>query len=435
MSCCIAGCGPAGAMLGLLLARAGVDVVVLEKHADFLRDFRGDTLHPSTLELMDQLGLAEKVHALPHSKVSTATVRAGGEEAQVVDLTQLRTPFPYIMFVPQWDFLDLITAEARRYPHFRLLMEAEVEGLLEAGGRVMGVRYRVADGGHHEVRAELTVAADGRDSTLRAAAGLRPKDNSAPLDVLWFRISRREDDPEGLSVRIGAGEFVVLLNRFTYWQVGYLILKGTQERVRAAGLEAFRRSLARLVPEVADRVGELADWDQVKTLSIRSNRLPRWYRPGLLCIGDAAHAMTPVAGVGINLAIQDAVVAANVLVEPLRYGRVSVHHLRSVQRRRAIPVRIVQAFQSAIQNRLQTPVLRAGTAQDGATRDRTAQEGGTVRMPRALALAGRIPVLRRIPARLVGKGVWRVRLSRRLEALSTPLPDSPTASRDEGAAG
>jgi 2-polyprenyl-6-methoxyphenol hydroxylase-like FAD-dependent oxidoreductase len=322
------------------------------------------------------------------------------------------------MFVPQWDFLDLITAEAARYPHFRLVMQAEAEGLLEAHGRVMGVRYRAADGSRHEVRAELTVAADGRDSTLRAAAGLRPKDNSAPLDVLWFRITRRSDDPEGLSVRIGAREFVVLINRFTYWQVGYLILKGTRERVQAAGLEAFRRSLARLVPEIADRVGELADWDQVKTLSIRSNRLPQWYRPGLLCIGDAAHAMTPVAGVGINLAIQDAVVAANVLVEPLRYGRVNVRHLRAVQRRRTIPVRVVQAFQSAIQDRLQAPILRGEADQDGPA----------VRMPRALALAGRIPVLRRIPARLVGKGVWRVRLSRRLEALSTPLPQASGTS-------
>jgi 2-polyprenyl-6-methoxyphenol hydroxylase-like FAD-dependent oxidoreductase len=278
------------------------------------------------------------------------------------------------------------------------------------------VRYRTADGARHEVRAELTVAADGRDSTVRAAAGLHPLDNSAPLDVWWFRISRRPEDPEGLSVRIGAGEFVVLLNRVTYWQVGYLILKGaTQDQVRARGLEAFRRSLAGLVPEVADRVGEVTDWEQVKTLSIRSNRLTRWYRPGLLCIGDAAHAMTPVAGVGINLAIQDAVVAANVLAGPLRSGRVTVPQLRSVQRRRALSVRIIQAFQSAIQDRLQTPVLRGGSA---------ASQGEVVGLPRALALVGRIPLLRRIPARLIGKGVWRVRLSRRLEALSTPLPDS-----------
>ncbi|MGH3488446.1 MAG: FAD-dependent monooxygenase, partial [Actinopolymorphaceae bacterium] len=285
-------------------------------------------------------------------------------------------------------------------------------------GRVMGVRYRTADGAHAEARAELTVAADGRDSTVRAAAGLHPLDNSAPLDVWWFRISRRPDDPEGLSVRIGAGEFVVLLNRVTYWQVGYLILKGTQDQVRGRGLEAFRRSLAGLVPEVADRVGEVTDWEEVKTLSIRSNRLTRWYRPGLLCIGDAAHAMTPVAGVGINLAVQDAVVAANVLAAPLRYGRVTERQLRSVQRRRAMPVRIIQAFQSAIQDRLQTPVLRGETA---------ASHGEVVGLPRALALVGQIPLLRRIPVRLIGKGVCRVRLSRRLEALTTPLPDSQTS--------
>jgi 2-polyprenyl-6-methoxyphenol hydroxylase-like FAD-dependent oxidoreductase len=393
-------------MLGLLLARAGVDVLVLEKHADFLRDFRGDTLHPSTMELMAQMGLVERVFQLPHSKVTTGTMRADGREVRMVNFDGLRTPYPYIVLVPQWDFLELLTSEARRYPNFHLLMQAKAYDLIWSDGRVVGVRYRTT--GHdgpdqdHEVRAVLTVAADGRDSDLRAAAGLRPKSDAVPIDVLWFRISRRPEDPEGMSVLVGQGCLAVFINRFSYWQVGFVVFKGTDEELRAAGLEAFRRTIADLAPEFADRVGEITDWEQVKKLSVRSNRLTRWYRPGFLCIGDSAHAMSPVGGVGINLAIQDAVVAANVLAEGLLAGRVRERDLRAIQRRRAIPVRIIQVFQRVLQNRVQAPALR----------------GEMGRLPTGFSRVLKAPGIRLLPAHLIAIGVRRVRISDRLQELS-----------------
>jgi 2-polyprenyl-6-methoxyphenol hydroxylase-like FAD-dependent oxidoreductase len=397
-------------VLGLLLGRAGVDVLVLEKHADFLRDFRGDTIHPSTMELMAELGLADRVLALRHSKVSRLAMEMEGRRLVFGDLGRLRSPFPYVVFVPQWDFLDLLASEARTCPSFRLLMSAEATGVVMEHGAVCGLRYRASDG-DHEIQTDLVVAADGRWSRVRESAGLVPVEASPPMDVLWFRLSRRPEEPEEVAVHMVPGRFMVMINRFSYWQVGYVILKGSDQQVRAAGLDAFRASVAALAPEVADRVGELRDWDQIKLLTVRANRLRRWCRPGLLCIGDAAHAMSPVAGVGINLAIQDAVVAANVLAGPLRRGRVRTWRLWQVQARRELPVRIAQAFQELVQRQIAAPALRSGV----------------VSPPRALIRFDRIPALRGIPARLVGRGPWRVRLRRSLRAGARPGPATGAA--------
>ena len=391
-TCVIAGGGPAGAMLGLLLARRGVDVLVLEKHADFLRDFRGDTIHPSTMEIMDELGLADPLLNLPHTKTSRLRFRTPRGSATLADFGHLKTRFPYLAFMPQWDFLDFVTDEARRYPNFELEMNAEVRELVEEGGLVRGVRYETPDG-TREARALLTVAADGRDSRLREQAGLRVVGTAPPIDVLWFRISRRKGDPEEPTGYIGGGRFVVLINRGDYWQVGYVLPKGADRRIRAAGLESFRRSVGEAVPEVADSTDEIQDWDQVKLLSVQVNRLRRWFRPGLLCIGDAAHAMSPVGGVGINLAIQDAVAAANVLAEPLRAGRVELRHLRAVQRRRELPIRILQGLQSLAHRRIVAPAVGGG--------------GLPSPPPPVRALLG-LRIVRNLPARIIGFGIWPV---------------------------
>ena len=391
-TCVIAGSGPAGAMLGLLLARRGVDVLVLEKHADFLRDFRGDTIHPSTMEIMDELGLADPLLNLPHTKTSRLRFRTPRGSATLADFGHLKTRFPYLAFMPQWDFLDFVTDEARRYPNFELEMNAEVRELVEEGGLVRGVRYETPDG-TREARALLTVAADGRDSRLREQAGLRVVGTAPPIDVLWFRISRRKGDPEEPTGYIGGGRFVVLINRGDYWQVGYVLPKGADRRIRAAGLESFRRSVGEAVPEVADRTDEIQDWGQVKLLSVQVNRLRRWFRPGLLCIGDAAHAMSPVGGVGINLAIQDAVAAANVLAEPLRAGRVELRHLRAVQRRRELPIRILQGLQSLAHRRIVAPAVGGG--------------GLPSPPPPVRALLG-LRIVRNLPAQIIGFGIWPV---------------------------
>jgi len=379
-------------MLGLLLARRGVDVLVLEKHADFLRDFRGDTIHPSTMEIMDELGLADPLLNLPHTKTSRLRFRTPRGSATLADFGHLKTRFPYLAFMPQWDFLDFVTDEARRYPNFELEMNAEVRELVEEGGLVRGVRYETPDG-TREARALLTVAADGRDSRLRELAGLRVVGTAPPIDVLWFRISRRKGDPEEPTGYIGGGRFVVLINRGDYWQVGYVLPKGADRRIRAAGLESFRRSVGEAVPEVADRTDEIQDWGQVKLLSVQVNRLRRWFRPGLLCIGDAAHAMSPVGGVGINLAIQDAVAAANVLAEPLRAGRVELRHLRAVQRRRELPIRILQGLQSLAHRRIVAPAVGGG--------------GLPSPPPPVRALLG-LRIVRNLPARIIGFGIWPV---------------------------
>jgi len=384
-------------MLGLLLARAGVDVVVLEKHADFLRDFRGDTIHPSTLDVMHELGLLESLLRLPHQQVRELKAQIGGVTVPIADFTHLPTRCGFIAFMPQWDLLDFLAREAARFPTFHLRMNTEVTGLLEEAGRVAGVQA-VSPDGPIAVRADLVVAADGRSSIVREKAGLPVQEFGAPMDVLWFRLSRTGDAPQTLG-RIDAGAIFIMLHRGEYWQCGYVIPKGTFEQIRAAGLPALRERVARLAPAVRDHVSELRDWDDVKLLTVRLDRVSTWYRPGLLCIGDAAHAMSPVGGVGINLAIQDAVAAGNILAAPLRERRVTVDDLRRVQRRREFPTRVTQRIQLLIQQQVIRSVL-------GAT--------GPVSPPLLVRLLGKFPRLRRLPARLIGMGV-------RPEHVRTPI--------------
>lgn len=376
-------------MLGLLLARAGVDVLVLEKHADFLRDFRGDTIHPSTLEVMHELGMLDDFLALPHEEVRELSAQLGDLRVPVADFTHLPTRCKFVAFMPQWDFLDFLAARAARYPSFRLWMRAEATGLIEESGRVVGVEAMTSEG-RREIRADLVVGADGRHSSVRERAGLEVRELGAPMDVLWFRLSRRPDDPAATMGRFGGGRIFVLIERGTYWQCGYVIAKGTIDEIRRQGIEAFRESVARVVPFPRDRVGELRGWEDVSLLTVRVDRLSRWYRPGLLCIGDAAHAMSPVGGIGINLALQDAVAAANLLTAPLKQGRLTVEDLRRVQRRREVPTRVTQWLQVQAQKRVIAPVL-GGAAPS--------------RPPLALRLLRRFAVLRRIPARLIGIGV------------------------------
>jgi 2-polyprenyl-6-methoxyphenol hydroxylase-like FAD-dependent oxidoreductase len=387
---CIVGGGPAGLMLALLLARAGVSVLVLEKHADFLRDFRGDTIHPSTLELMAELGLLEEFLALPHQEIPALRAQFGDEIVTIADFRHLPTRCKFIALMPQWDFLDFLARQARRYSAFDLRMRAEAKGLREEAGRVVGVHAMTPDG-PLEVRADLVVAADGRGSVLRAAAGLRAKELGAPMDVLWFRLPRPPTDSDQPLARFDVGRIFIMLNRGEHWQCGYVIPKGTLEAIRDRGLEAFRRDVAALTPFAGARVGEIRSWDDVKLLTVRVDRLLRWHRPGLLCIGDAAHAMSPVGGVGINLAIQDAVAAHNILAAPLREGRLTEALLARVQRRRELATRVIQAFQLLVQGRVIRSVL--------------ATEARKLRPPLLVRLIGRYPVLGRIPARLVGLGV------------------------------
>ena len=390
VTCCVAGGGPAGMMLGFLLARAGVRVMVLEKHADFLRDFRGDTIHPSTLELMHELGLLEEFLRVPHQQMPRLIAQFGDTSLTVADFTHLPTRCKFIAMMPQWDFLDFLARHGPRYPGFHLEMRAEATALIEEAGRVIGVRGTTADG-PFEVRADLVVAADGRSSVLRERAGLHVEDLGAPMDVLWFRLSHAPDDPAATMGRFDAGRIFVLLNRGSHWQCGYVIPKGSAEDVRRRGLDAFRASVAALMPFAADRVTEIREWDDVKLLTVRVDRLRQWYRPGLLCIGDAAHAMSPVGGVGINLAIQDAVAAANRLWRPLREGRLTTEDLRSVQRRREWPTRVIQWLQLLVQRRVITTTL--------------GRQGGRLAPPRLVRLLARFGPLARIPARLVGVGV------------------------------
>lgn len=386
--CCIAGGGPAGMMLGFLLARAGIGVVVLEKHADFLRDFRGDTIHPSTLELMHELGILEDFLKLPHQEVREIGGQVSDEFVIVADFSHLPTHCKFIALMPQWDFLDFLAKHASRYPAFQLKMQAEVVDLLEEEGRIVGARANTPDG-PLQVRADLVVGADGRHSIVREKAGLQVDELGAPMDVLWFRVSRRPDDGEQSLGRIMKGKMMVMLNRGDYWQCGYLIRKGDLDRMKQRGLESFHNDVVSIAPFLRDRMNELKDWNDIKLLTVQVDRLRQWYRLGLLCIGDAAHAMSPIGGVGINLAIQDAVAAANILAPPLAHGAVSIADLRRVQRRRELPARITQAVQVFIQDRLIRRVL--GTNQQ-------------IPLPWPLKLLKRWPFLRRIPARLVGIG-------------------------------
>jgi len=387
--CCIAGGGPAGVMAGLLLARAGVDVLVLEKHADFFRDFRGDTIHPSTLELMHELGLDRGLLRLPHQEVRELAFEVGERQFRVADFSHLPVHYPFVALMPQWDFLSFLAEKGAQYPTFRLRKNAEATALVEREGRIAGVRASTREG-DLEVRADLVLGADGRHSVVREKAGLVVDEIGAPIDVLWFRLPRPPGDPEMTMARLGAGKFMVMLNRGDYWQCGFVIAKGDGEKIRARGLFAFRRDVAELAPFVAGRIEELRDWDEIKLLTVAIDRLRQWYRPGLLCIGDAAHAMSPVGGVGINLAIQDAVAAANILAAPLRARRVEIAHLKAVQERREWPARITQAVQVQVQNWILKPILGSR---------------GEPQPPFLVRLLDRVALLRRLPAYAVGIGV------------------------------
>lgn len=397
--CCIAGGGPAGLMLGYLLARAGVPVTVLEKHDDFLRDFRGDTIHPSTLTVLQDVGLLEDFLRLPHQEVAELTGEVYGHLVTIADFRHLDAARPFLVLVPQWDFLDFLADAARKFPHFSLRMGARVLGVVEEGGRITGVEVKER-GGTSVVRADLVVAADGRHTTVRESASLPTVDIGAPIDVLWFRLARTSEDPARTGGILRPGAMLVTLNRDSYWQCAFVIPKGSLEGLRQQGLTAFRGRIAQLAPFLADVVDTLADWDDVKLLSVQINRMPRWWREGLLCIGDAAHAMSPVGGVGINLAIQDAVAAANLLALPLREGRLAARDLQAVQRRREWPAKVTQRVQMAVQESVLSPLLARGDAPQDAS------------LPLPLRLLQRWPRLRRLPARAVGIGVRpeRVRL-------------------------
>ncbi|HET8654570.1 MAG TPA: FAD-dependent oxidoreductase [Longimicrobiaceae bacterium] len=388
--CCVAGGGPAGMMLGFLLARAGVEVAVLEKHADFLRDFRGDTIHASTLEVMYELGLLEEFMQRPHQEFASLDGYIDDVRVTIADFSHLPTRCKFIAVTPQWDFLDFLAEHGRRYPGFHLRMQAEVTGLVREGGRVAGVRATTPDG-PLEVRADLVVGADGRGSTVRAQAGLQVEDLGAPMDVLWMRISRAATDPGQTLGHVESGRILILIDRGDCWQCAYVIPKGSWNQVREQGLPAFRAEVARLEPFLADRMGELTDWTDVKLLTVRVDRLLRWHLPNLLCIGDAAHAMSPIGGVGINLAVQDAVAAARLLAGPLRRGSVTEAELEAVQRRREWPTRMTQRLQVLVQERTIRGVLNAGAA-------------GPTELPLPIRLLRRWPRLARIPARIVGVG-------------------------------
>ena len=409
VQCAIAGGGPAGMMLGWLLARAGVTVVVLEKHRDFLRDFRGDTIHPSTLEVLYELGVLDEFLKRPHREIRDITGRVGRQTVTLGDFSHLPTRCKFIALMPQWDFLNFVASQARVHATFQLLMQAEVIGLRESAGRVRGFVVTTPDQ-TIEIDADLVIGADGRHSTVRAKAGLIVDDFGAPIDVLWMRISRKPADPEGLIGNLDAGIVFVMIDRDDYWQCALVIPKGGIADIHARGLPAFRDRIQSLVPFLGNRVEELNDWNEIKLLTVVVDRLRTWHKPGLLCIGDAAHAMSPVGGVGINLAIQDAVAAANILAAPLASGSLSDDDLARVQRRRELPTRVIQRGQLAIQDQFLKKAL---------------EHRGEVNVPLAMRLLQRFPVLRRIPARLVGVGI-------RPEHVSVPSADYSLADTGRG---
>lgn len=386
--CAIAGGGPAGVMMGFLLARAGVKVVVLEKHADFFRDFRGDTIHPSTLEVMDELGLLDAFLELPHQTVEELSVEIGDRTLKIADFSHLPTAAKFIAMMPQWDFLDFLAGQAKRYPNFDLRLGADVDELLTDNGKVVGLKAATHEG-DLEVRADLVVGADGRHSTVRSLARMEVEDIGAPMDVLWMRVSRKPEDGDVTFGRIEPGRFFIMINRGDYWQCAFVIPKGGFNQLRRNGLEAFRQIIMALKPSLGARVRELETWDDVKLLSVRVDRLKTWYRPGLLCIGDAAHAMSPIGGVGVNLAVQDAVAAANLLALPLLERSVSEADLARVQKRRTLPMKLTQRLQVFLQDRVVTSVLTATEITE---------------IPFPVKTLNDFPLLRRIPGRIIGLG-------------------------------
>jgi 2-polyprenyl-6-methoxyphenol hydroxylase-like FAD-dependent oxidoreductase len=387
---CIVGGGPCGMMLGVLLARAGIDVVVLEKYKDFFRDFRGDTIHPSTLELLYELGWLDEFLALPHNQMATVSACIGGETVAIGDLSRLPTHCKFIAFMPQWDFLNFLAERAKKFPTFHLLMETEGVDLIETGGTVTGVRARDKDG-ELTISAQLVAGTDGRHSTIRDRAGFVVDNIGAPMDVIWLRIPKEPGDPVRPLGTLEHGHFLVMIDRGSYWQCAYIIRKGSFAELKAAGIAAFQNDLKALVPEIADRVAAIDDWSKMSLLEVRVDRLERWHRRGVLCIGDAAHAMSPIGGIGINLAIQDAVATANLLWRPLQTGSLTDADVARVQERRAFPTKITQNFQVFVQNHAIDPVLRGEVTLE--------------RPPLAMRLLNEFPRLRRLPARLIGIGV------------------------------
>lgn len=393
-SCCVIGGGPAGVVLGLLLARCGVEVTVLEKHGDFLRDFRGDTVHPATLRLLDELGLAERFAQLPHRRVDRVQLPLDAERSLTVgDFRRLPIEHNYVAMVPQWDLLDLLADAAKQEPGFELRMNTAATGLIREGGRVNGVRYRTSDGTTGELRATITVACDGRDSLVRGLPELELQDFATPMDVRWFRVPRRPDDPAGLVGLLRERTFTALIDRADYYQVASVIAKGTDQEGRQHPIDEFNESLRRLVPWFADGRELVADWDDVKLLRVKLDRLRKWHLPGLLCIGDAAHAMSPVGGIGINLAVQDAVAAARHLAEPLRTGRLRRHHVAAVQRRRMPNTVLIQGLQRVLHRNVVAPALRG-------------EVDLSRRVPAPLRIINGTPALRVAPPYLLAYGAW-----------------------------
>lgn len=388
--CCIVGGGPAGMMLGYLLGRAGIDVVVLEKHPDFFRDFRGDTVHPSTLQVMDELGLIEGFLKLPHQRLQKMEGMFGGETVRIADLGQLNAKYPFIAFIPQWDFLNFLRESGKRFASLEVMMSTEAVDLVRDGERVTGVKAKTPNG-IIDIAADLTIACDGRHSLVREHAGLEVEEIGAPMDVLWFRADKREDENENLFARVDPGKMMVTFDRGDYWQCAFVIPKGQYDAVKARGLPALLDDIARMAPILKSGLSEVKSWDDVKLLTVAVNRLKRWTRPGLLCIGDAAHAMSPIGGVGVNLAVQDAVAAANLLAAKLAEGCPSEDELDAVRRRREFPVKITQRMQVVVQNNIVNAALKPGNQ--------------PLKVPFVLRLVTAVPWLQGITARFVGLGV------------------------------
>ncbi|SPP95668.1 FAD-dependent monooxygenase [Bradyrhizobium vignae] len=388
--CCIVGGGPAGMMLGYLLGRAGIDVVVLEKHADFFRDFRGDTVHPSTLQVMDELGLIDGFLKLPHQRLQKMDGLFGGTPVRIADLGRLHTKYPFIAFMPQWDFLNFLREAGRRFAQLKVMMSTEAVDLIRRGETVAGVRARTPDG-FIDIEADLTVACDGRHSMVRERAGLAVEEIGAPMDVLWFRAGRRPEETESLFARIEPGKMMVTFDRGDYWQCAYVIAKGQYEAVKARGLSALLDDVVRMAPILRSGIAEVKSFDDIKLLTVAINRLTRWTQPGLLCIGDAAHAMSPVGGVGVNLAVQDAVATANLLADKLEHGCPSENELDAVRRRREFPVKMTQAMQVIVQNNIIRGALQGGDQ--------------PLKVPLIVRLITALPWLQGIPARLIALGV------------------------------